>query len=153
MKKKYFSVVIAFCIMIIFSFPAYASSPSFPVAFSFPSFHDLGDFFVSLFVPGEDYFNDNLRSLNDLINSRFGGLGELYQIINNFFSIFQSSRPAEITFSLPSNYFFPGYRGFSYNVFALAAPYISFVRNVLNSSCILFTAIACYHKLRVFFSE
>ena len=95
-------------------------------------------FIRNLFVPDGDYFNDQLSSLNDHVNSRFAGLGQLYQMINDFFKILASPPDVSLRLTIPNNFLFPGYRGTSVDVFASGRVYIDFIRNVLN--CLLYTS-------------
>ena len=145
MKQKSLIILLAILVAFTLSVPVLAAdgqSRGF-----FDTLADIGMFIRNLFVPDGDYFNDQLSSLNDHVNSRFAGLGQLYQMIN------ASPPDISLRLTIPNNFLFPGYRGTSVDFFTSARPYIDFMRNVLNASACLFTAIVCYHKLRHFFTE
>ena len=151
MRKKSLIILAAVLVAFTLSVPVLAAdgqSRGF-----FDTLADIGMFIRNLFVPDVDYFNDQLSSLNNHINSRFAGLGQLYQMINDFFKILASPPDISLRLTIPNNFLFPGYRGTSVDVFASGRVYIDFIRNVLNASACLFTAITCYHKLRHFFTE
>ena len=74
-------------------------------------------------------------------------------MINDFFRILSSPPDVSLNLTIPNNFLFPGYRGTRVDIFITARPYIDLIRNVLNASACLFTAITCYHKLRHFFTE
>jgi hypothetical protein len=85
MRKKCLIILLAVLVAFTLSVPVLAAdgqSRGF-----FDTLADIGMFIRNLFVPDGDYFNDQLSSLNDHINSRFAGLGQLYQMINDFFKI------------------------------------------------------------------
>ena len=151
MRKKCLIILLSILVAFTLSVPVLAAdgqSRGF-----FDTLADIGMFIRNLFVPDGDYFNDQLSSLNNHINSRFAGLGQLYQMINDFFKILASPPDISLRLTIPNNFLFPGYRGTSVDVFASGRVYIDFIRNVLNASACLFTAITCYHKLRHFFTE
>ena len=151
MRKKCLIILLAILVAFTLSVPVLAAdgqSRGF-----FDTLADIGMFIRNLFVPDGDYFNDQLSSLNDHVNSRFAGLGQLYQMINDFFKILASPTDLSLRLTIPYNFLFPRYRGTSVDVFASGRVYIDFIRNVLNASACLFTAITCYHKLRHFFTE
>ena len=120
---------------------------------AFSWFGEIANFAKSLIVPPANYFHNRLSKLNDLVNVKFSGVGQLYQILNDFF--YKIGDPSTVDFSLriPNNFLFSGYRGFSLNFFSAAAPYIGFMRTLLTASFSVFTVIICYHKLRTFFTE
>ena len=151
MRKKSLIILAAVLVAFTLSVPVLAAdgqSRGF-----FDTLADIGMFIRNLFVPDGDYFNDQLSSLNDHINSRFAGLGQLYQMINDFFRILSSPPDVSLNLTIPNNFLFPGYRGTRVDIFITARPYIDLIRNVLNASACLFTSITCYHKLRHFFTE
>ena len=151
MRKKSLIILLAVLVAFTLSVPVLAAdgqSRGF-----FDTLADIGTFIRDLFVPDGNYFNDQLSSLNDHVNSRFAGLGQLYQMINDFFKVLSSPPDVSLSLTVPNNFLFPGYRGTKVDVFTSARPYIDFMRNVLNASACLFTGIVCYHKLRHFFTE
>lgn len=113
---------------------------------------DIGVFIRDLFIPDANYFSNQLSSLNDHVNDRFGGVAYLYLMLNDFFNQLGNVPAVALNVNIPNHLFFPGYRGISIDFFTSAKPYISFLRNVLTASTCLLTAIVCYHKLRHFFS-
>lgn len=147
-KKNRFRSVLFFSVACLFLFQF-----AFAADGLFGWLGDLAQFIKRIFVPDPNYFHNRLQELNDLINSRFGGLGDLFLILYHFFSALKSVPSVSISLTIPDDFFFPGFQGFSANFLAGAAPYVSLLRNVFTASCILFTAIVCYHKLRHFFTE
>lgn len=119
----------------------------------FSGLESIANFIKRIFVPNKNYFHNQLGSLSDHVNSRFAGLGQLYQLLHDFAS--ELSRPLTngLVFKIPNNYFFPGFRGLSVDVLQIAKPYISFIRDFLTACYSLFIAACCFHKLRTFFSE
>jgi len=140
-------VAVAFCAFLV---PAYAEETRhWWDAFSW--FGDVAHFVKSLVVPPANYFHNRLSHLNDMVNEKFSGLGQLYQILNDFFYKLGDPAPAELTLRIPNNFLFRGYQGFSVNFFGAAMPYIRFLRTVLTAAFTVFTVVVCYHKLRTFF--
>lgn len=120
---------------------------------AFSWFGDIANFVKSLVVPPANYFHNRLSKLNDLVNEEFAGVGQLYQIMNDFFYKLGDPAPADMTLRIPNNFLFSGYRGFSLNFFGPASPYIKFLRSLLTASFSIFTVVVCYNKLRSFFTE
>ena len=151
-RKIVLLAVLIVVVLSLFLLPAYASE-SHSWWESFGWFGDIANFVKSLVVPPANYFHNRLAKLNGLVNAKFSGLGQLYQILNDFFYKLGSPAQAELSIRIPNNFLFPGYRGFSMNFFGAAQPYIRFLRNVLTASCSIFTVVICYHKIRTFFTE
>lgn len=120
---------------------------------AFSWFGDIANFVKYLIVPSENYFHNRLSLLNSLVNEKFGGLGQLYQTLDDFFHRLSSPAPIEFEFTMPDNFLFSGFKGFSVDFFANAAPYINFGRSLLTAGFFLLTVIICYHKIRTFFTE
>lgn len=120
---------------------------------SFSWFGDIANFVKSLVVPPPNYFHNRLSKLNALVNQKFAGVGQLYQILNDFFYKLGDPAKANITLRIPNNFLFSGYQGFSVNFFGAAAPYIKFLRAFLTASFSIFTVVVCYTKVRTFFTE
>lgn len=118
---------------------------------AFSWFGEIANFAKSLIVPPANYFHNRLSKLNDLVNQKFSGVGQLYQILNDFFYKIGDPAPADLSLRIPNNFLFFGYQGFSLNFFGAAAPYIGFLRTFLTVCFSIFTVIVCYHKLRTFF--
>ena len=119
---------------------------------AFSWFGDVANFIKYLIVPEPEYFHNRLYYLNTLVNSKFGGIAQLYNTLEDFFTKISSVKTAGLTFSLPNNYFFKGYKGFDFDILTMAYPYISLIRSVFSGFIFLITVIACYHKLRTFFN-
>ncbi len=146
-----------------FFFPAVLLLTSLPVtAYAVDGGHwwdafswlgDIANFIKYLFVPSENYFHNRLSHLNSLVNEKFGGLGQLYQTLNDFFRKLSSPASVRLEFTMPDDFFWQGYSGFSMNFLQSAAPYLNLLRNVLTAAFFLLTVIVCYHKLRTFFTE
>lgn len=143
--------LLAALVLMGLSIPAFAADGSSRGALSW--FSDVGIFLRDVFVPDGNYFNDQLSLLNDHINSRFAGLGELYQMLNHFFKVLNNPPPITINLTIPNNFLFSGYRGTRVSFLPMIKPYLSFIRDVLTAAACLLTAIICYHKLRTFFTE
>lgn len=120
---------------------------------AFSWFGEIANFVKSLVVPPANYFHNRLSNLNNLANQKFSGLGQLYQILNDFFYKLGDPADAAMTVRIPNNFLFAGYQGFSLNFFGAASPYIKFLRAFLTASFSIFTVIVCYTKLRSFFTE
>lgn len=114
---------------------------------------DLKAFFVRLIVPDKNYFHNALGAISAHANERLGGVAYLYHMINNFFNELRYAPTAGLSFSLPNNFFFRGYRGMNFDFLASAKPYVDFIRNVTTAAYCIFIGICCYHKLRTFFNE
>lgn len=155
MKRKgafiLFAVLLAACVLAVPAFAAEGSGGHWWDAFSW--FGEIANFARSLIVPPENYWHNRLARLNSLVNSKFSGLGHLYQTLSQFFWVLSDPAPIQLKVNIPDNFFFSGYRGVSIDFFGPAAPYIRFLRSALSGSFFLFTVIVCYHKLRTFFTE
>lgn len=144
-------LVLAICVLVI---PAYASETAekhWWDAFSW--FGDVANFIKSLVVPPPNYWHNRLAKLNGLVNAKFAGLGQLYQVLNDFFFKLGDPAPAQLRFQVPDNFLYPGYKGFSLDLFSITTPYLRFLRSFLTACCFVLTAIICYHKIRTFFIE
>ena len=120
---------------------------------AFSWFGDVANFIKYRVVPPENYFHNRLALLNNLINEKFGGLGQLYQTLDDFFRKLATPKTAELQFRIPDNFWGSGYTGVSFNIFSGAGVYIQFIRGFLTAAFFLLTVIVCYHKLRTFFTE
>ncbi len=65
---------------------------------AFSWFGEIANFAKSLIVPPANYFHNRLSKLNDLVNVKFSGVGQLYQILNDFF--YKIGDPPAVDFSL-----------------------------------------------------
>lgn len=148
-KRKVLFIVCLLALFLAFSCAAFAAEGGG----IFSGLESLANFVKRIFVPDKNYFMNKNAGLNARLNDRFGGIAYLFQLLHHFFSAIGSSSTAAITFKLPNNYFFEGYRGMAIDFFQLARPYISVLRSVLTSAYVLFIAICCYHKLRTLFRE
>lgn len=120
---------------------------------AFSWFGDIANFIKYLFVPSENYFHNRLSYLSSLCNQKFGGLGQLYQTMNDFFGRLGNPGSAELRFRIPNNFLWNGSTGVSFDMLSGASSYISLIRSVLTAAFFLFTVVVCYHKLRTFFTE
>ena len=145
------AVLLAACFLVVPAFAEDSSGSHWWDAFSW--FGEIANFVKSLIVPPENYFHNRLAKLNAMVNAKFSGLGQLYRTLDQFFRVLADPAPAQLKVSIPDNFFFQGYRGFSMDFFGAAAPYLRFLRSALSGSCFLFTIIVCYHKVRTFFTE
>ena len=143
------------CLAMVFALvavPAYAAeSRHWWEAFGW--FGDVANFVKALVVPPANYFHNRLAKLNGMINQKFAGLGQLYQTLDQFFKKLADPAPISIPFRIPDNYLYKGHKGFSLDIFAIATPYLRFLRSCLTACCFLFTVVICYHKIRTFFTE
>ena len=71
MRKKCLIILLAVLVAFTLSVPVLAADDQSRGFFD--TLADIGMFIRDLFVPDGDYFNDQLSSLNDHINSRFAG--------------------------------------------------------------------------------
>ena len=148
-KRKVLFIVCLLALFLAFSCVAFAAEEGGV----FSGLESLANFVKRIFVPAPNYFHNELGSLSGHVNERFAGLGQLYQLLHGFFSELSHPVTSGITFKLPNNYFFAGYRGMSIDFFQLAKPYISLLRDFLTACYTLIVAIACFHRLRTFFRE
>lgn len=151
MPKRIFVILLAVLVLAFASVSAFAADGSSRGVLSW--FSDVGGFIRDIFVPDGNYFNNQLSRLNRHINSRFAGLGELYQMIDSFFKTLSNPPPVSLSLTIPNNFLFSGYRGTRVAFMAPAQPYLKLIRDVLTAAVCLLTAIVCYHKLRTFFTE
>lgn len=152
MNKKYFFIVVSVLLLVSFSCVAFAAGDGI-ISSIFGGLSDIANFIKRIFVPDKDYFHNQLAIISKMTNDRLGGIAYLYNMLNEFFQELRNTPAAGLSFKLPNSFFFKGYKGFSFDFFASAAPYINFIRNVTTSAFCLFIAVACYHKIRTFFSE
>lgn len=150
--KKWLIVALAALVLLALSVPARAEE-STPWWDAFGWFKEIANFIKALVVPPENYWHNRLAKLNGLVNAKFSGLGQLYQTLNDFFYKLGDPAPAEFKFRLPDNFLYPGYKGFSLDIFSITGPYLKFLRSFLTACCFVFTVIVCYHKIRTFFTE
>mgnify|MGYP001028454877 CR=1 FL=1 len=143
-------LLIAACVLLV---PAFAADGGKHWWDAFSWFGEIANFVKSLVVPPANYWHNRLALLNSMVNAKFAGLGQLYRTLDDFFRRLSDPAAGQIIASIPDDFLFRGYRGFSMNFFGAAAPYIRFLRAVLSGACFLFTAIVCYHKVRTFFTE
>lgn len=151
-KKKWLAAAVAILVLLILVVPAYAKETTHWWD-SFSWFGDIANFIKSLVVPPENYWHNRLAKLNGLVNQKFSGLGQLYQTLNDFFYKLGDPTPAEFKFKIPDNFLYPGYKGFSLDIFSITTPYLGFLRSFLTACCFVLTIILCYHKIRTFFTE
>lgn len=153
-QKKFLSLLLVVFAVFALVIPAYASETTerhWWDAFSW--FGDVANFIKSLVVPPANYWHNRLAKLNSLVNAKFSGLGQLYQTLNDFFYKLGDPAPADFKFRIPDNFLYPGYKGFSLDIFSITTPYLRFLRSFLTACCFVFTAVICYHKIRTFFTE
>lgn len=148
--KKSLAVLLALTFLLFASMSVSAEEPNEDTIFA----GGLAGFISWLFVPPEDYFITQISEINDAVNSKLGGLAYLYQLLNHFFKqLNMSDSEAALNFELPKDFFFDGYAGMKVNTLSLAMPFVSMLKSVANIFICISTAIACYHKIRSFFSE
>lgn len=141
--------LMALLLLCSFGLPVLAATGESGSGFTFGT---ILEFIKGIFIPSKDYFHTQISRLNDKVNEKLGGLGYLYRTIDNFFDgLGSSTANADITFTLPNNYFYRGYQGMSIDFLTSARPYLKVFKDVLTAACCIFTAIVCYHKLRTLF--
>lgn len=117
----------------------------------FDTLADIGAFIRNLFVPDGNYFNDQLFSLNDHINSRFACLGQLRQITNDFFKALSGPPGISLDLTILNNFLFPKYRGTKIDFRTSGRPYIEFINMFISifllSRCLMIVPIAYNLKL------
>lgn len=140
-------VVLALVFVMLLSVPCLAADGIFS------GLKGIADFIGRLIIPEQSYFHNQLASLSANFNSRFGGVSYLFQMIHSFLQSLGDVKSMEFTFTMPNDVLYPGYKGFSADVFTFIGPYVEMLRSVLTSGLCIITAISCYHKVRTFFSE
>lgn len=120
----------------------------------FGGLSDVLSFVKDIFIPKPDYFHNKITALNDKINDKLGGVAYLYNMIKEFLSdLSRGASAADLTFSVPKNFLYSGYGGFSIDFLQSSKPYIKLLNDVLTAAFCIFTGIMCYHKLRTIFAE
>jgi len=153
-QKKWFAITLLVLAFLVFTVPVYAAESSDSNWWdAFGWFGDIANFIKYLVVPPENYWHNRLAKLNGLINAKFSGLGQLYQTLNDFFYKLGDPAPVDFKFKIPDNFLYPGYKGFSLDIFSITGPYLRFLRSFLTACCFVLTIIICYHKIRTFFTE
>ena len=66
--------------------------------------------FCNSLTPQKIFKNIFVAKLNGMVNAKFSGLGQLYQVLNDFFYKLGDPAPAEFKFRLPDNFLYPGYQ-------------------------------------------
>lgn len=151
MKRKVVVIVGAISILMLLSLTAFADSRAGGGIFS--RLGEIARFLKRLIVPDANYFHNQLASLSKHANDRLGGVAYLYLMMNDFFHKLNNVPPVDIVFTMPNGFLFPGYKGFSVDIFTSAKPFLNLIRNVSTSALAVFTVITCYHKLRTFFQQ
>lgn len=150
--KKILSILMVILLLSTLTIPVLAANDNNEKSPSF--FSNMAQLFKSLFVPSDHYFYNKVAELNNNVNKKLGGVAQLYHIIENFFkSLNMPDNEANLSFELPNNWFYDGYKGTSLNLFSMAKPFIRLLKDVFNVCLCILTAIVCYHKLRGFFTE
>lgn len=144
--KKLFLFMGLFCLL---SLNVYADGETGISIFS--GLGQVAQFIKGLIVPDENYFHNSLAALSKHLNERLEGVAFLYQMLNNFFRQLNNVPDVALNIKIPDNFFWGGYQGITIDFLKSARPYIKIIRDVLSPTACLFTAIACYHKLRSFF--
>lgn len=150
--RKILALVMVLLVLLTISLPVFAANTDDEKPPTF--FHYLANLFKSVFVPSDHYFYNKTAELNNNINKKLGGVAQLYHIIENFFkSLDMPDANASLSLNMPNDFFYDGYKGTKVDIFAMAKPFIRLLKDVFNVTLCILTAIACYHKLRGFFTE
>lgn len=92
-QRKLLVLALAVLVFLALAVPAYADDPT-PWWDTFSWFGDVANFIKSLVVPPPNYWHNRLAKLNGLVNAKFAGLGQLYQVLNDFFFKLGDPAPA-----------------------------------------------------------
>lgn len=150
--RKILALVMVLLVLLTISLPVFAANTDDERPPTF--FHYLANLFKSIFVPSDRYFYNKTAELNNNINKKLGGVAQLYHIIENFFkSLDMPDANASLSLNMPNDFFYDGYKGTKVDIFSMAKPFIRLLKDVFNVALCILTAIACYHKLRGFFTE
>lgn len=147
LMQSLFLLFTVFSVLFISTIPAYASTVDPPLDTSETG---LIAFIKGLFIPSDNYFTNQFQRLNDRFSEKMGGLGLLFGSIQNFFSSLGTLSTSSLSFALPDNYFFSGYKGININFLDSISVYVNLIRNVFNVVVCLLTSFCCYKKIVTF---
>lgn len=117
------------------------------------TFSSVLDFIKDIFVPKENYFNNQIAKLNDNVNKKLGGVAYLYHLIESFFNTLLSAPSADFSFSVPDGFFGSGFKGAKFDFFHMAKPFIRLLRTSFTAFVCLITAVVCYRKIVKLFEK
>lgn len=106
------------------------------------------NFFIDLFIPGANYFNNKLSEINDLINLKFDGVRYLFEYINYVFSYIQTVPNFEMNYQI-NNIITNDV--IDVNFFQLTGNFTNMFRLVSSALICIITVNTCYKKLIVMF--
>lgn len=151
--RKLILSIICFTLFFAFSCPVFAES-RVSVTASELQLTGAFDFIKDIFVPKDNYFNNQIAKLNDNVNRKLGGIAYLYHMIEYFFKTLNSPpAQSDFTFSIPDNFVYDGFKGTSNDMLLFAKPFIRIIKAVTTAFLVIITAIACYRKLVTFFEK
>lgn len=117
------------------------------------TFSSILDFVKDIFVPKDNYFNNQIAKLNNNVNKKLGGVAYLYKMVESFFSTLQTAPSTDYTVSVPNGFFGSGYKGFDLDFFHMAKPFINLMRAVITAFICIGTAVVCYRKIIKLFEK
>lgn len=110
------------------------------------SFWDkLVEVLLSLFVPGEGYFDDWFRELREAFTAKLGGLDEVFSELQAIFR--DPSGAGDLVIAMPAGMIYEGSPGAEVSLIEFMQPILKFVRPVLTGLVVILTVIGCYKRV------
>lgn len=110
------------------------------------SFWDkLVEVLLSLFVPGEGYFDDWFRELREAFTAKLGGLDEVFSELQAIFR--DPSGAGDLVIAMPAGMIYEGSPGAEVSLIEFMQPILKFVRPVLTGLVAILTVIGCYKRV------
>ena len=112
-------------------------------------FDNLLDFFISILVPSEGYFEDWFNEIKNAFEDKLGGLMDFIDEVTNAFDDIANNNGTDssLIITLPDNWLFSGYKGISVDVLKPFAYLLAWIKNIFNVIVCIFTAITCYKSI------
>lgn len=114
-------------------------------------FQGLLDFFVSIFVPSDDYFDQWFSDVKSAADSKFGPVLDLGDSVSGVFDV--DSSAAGIVLDIPADGLFDGAPSYHVDFLDNLRPVVSFVRVIATAIVCLFTVFVIYRRLVVLFEQ
>ena len=110
----------------------------------------LLDFFISIFVPDESYFDSWFTDVRGAANAKFGAVLE---IGDSFSSLFDKPRDVSFAFDIPANHFWSGSPSYHTDLLAPFGDLVSFVRVIFTAIICVITGVIIFRRLIVLFEQ
>lgn len=104
------------------------------------------NFFVDIFIPSENYFNNKIAEMSSLINEKLGGIRYLYQMISYFFEFIQTVPDYDYNLNLQAGVITPNQSNINVDLFYYSNSFVSLFRLSVSGFICICTAIICYKR-------